>query len=633
MADVPTVAEPPKPQPQDEAEQVQYPKLKMQPLEHQQRVTNKLKSEDVPGQIAMHGLGTGKTFTAINSAQEGGRNLLAVTPASLRDNMRKEIEASGFSNPYKVVSYQEALNRAHDPEFQDFAHNSVMAVDEAHALGRAGSARSKLPGAINAGKKLFLTGTPIRNAPEEVAPLVNALEPGSLPEDPGEFRKKFTKTRKVPVGFWGWMKGVEPGKETVPTNLQDFEKAVKGKIDYHENVDRSDFPSFSEHVIETPMSHKQQSTYNFVMGKYPRLFYKIQHGIPLNKRETRNFQAFMSAPRQVANHPSPYNASATDEDAPKIKSIADEIQQRHEKDPNYRGVTYSSYLAAGAAPIARELERRGIPYRIFSGEQSEKERKQTIEDYNSGKVPHLIITKAGAEGLDLKGTKLMQITEPHWNEALINQARGRAIRYKSHSHLPENERHVEVQRFHSTPRKSWWETLTGQKRSKKMSADEYIYNLANQKRKMNEPFLRVLRGERAADVEKDIEKSAAVLGPCLRNSLAKVQEDPSHRLMMGPPGQPGDTAHFWTEDETGEVHEHTPAAVHPGYEYQGREVDPISVARQVGKVAIEKNASLALSDTGRMVDLEVSAMAAWLAEDAQKFAESIYEEVYYYGVA
>lgn len=508
--------------PKLEEPNLKTPKLNMDPLPHQKRVSKTLQDPNVKGQVAFWGLGTGKTLGAINAAHDLNAPLIAVTPAALRNNMKKEIAASGFKNPYHVMSYQEALKKVNDPVFQSQASDALVTYDEAHRAGRAESMRSKLPQILNAKKKLFLSGTPIRNEPHEIAPLVNAIEPGSLPNDPKEFKKKFIETREVPVGFWGRLKGVKPGKENRPVNLHEFEKGVRGKIDYHENVDRGDFPSFSESIVEVPMSNKQHAAYNFTMGKYPALAYKIKHGLPLTKRETKNFRSFMIGPRQVSNFPGAFNESAKDKDAAKITKIVDEVHQRHSKDPNYRGVTYSSFLDSGVNPISRELKRRGIPHAVFTGEQGDEERKRIIEGYNSGKIPHLLISGAGAEGLDLKGTKLMQITEPHWNEELIDQVRGRAIRYKSHAHLPDNERHVEVQRYHATPKRSLVDKLMRRSKPKQLGSDEYLYNLANEKRRLNDPFIRILKGETADDVSKDLEKrSEADLVAHYRESASK----------------------------------------------------------------------------------------------------------------
>lgn len=475
--------------------------LKMSPLPHQERVADQLGEQ--PGLIAYHGLGTGKTFTAINAAEKHQLPLLAITPASLRNNMRKEIENSGLSQPFKVLSYDEARRRLDDPDFKNFAENSLVAYDESHRMGRAESLRSELATKVPGQKKLFLTGTPMRNAPHEIAPMVNAIAPGTLPDTPEDFAAEYTPTREVPVGFWGRLRGVKPGREVTPVNIHEFEKKVGPLVDYHEAVDRSDFPSYSESIVEVPMSDRQQDTYDFTLGQYPQLAYKVRHGLPLNRAETKSFRAFLSGPRQVSNHPGSYNASATDEDAVKIRKAADEIQERFKTDPHFRGVSYSAFLETGIRPLSRELERRGIPYRVFTGEQKDKERQKIIEDYNTGQAPVLLISGAGAEGLDLKGTRLMQMLEPHWQEEQMNQVRGRGIRYKSHSHLPEDMRHVEVQRFHSVPKAGLMDRIMRRTRSTQQSIDEYLYQKAQEKRQLNETFLNPLRKQTKTSAAED----------------------------------------------------------------------------------------------------------------------------------
>jgi hypothetical protein len=54
------------------------------------------------------------------------------------------------------------------------------------------------------------------------------------------------------------------------------------------------------------------------------------------------------------------------------------------------------------------------------------------------------ITRAGAEGLSLKCVRAVHIMEPYWNEALLTQVKGRAIRIGSHLELPEEDRNVSI---------------------------------------------------------------------------------------------------------------------------------------------------------------------------------------------
>lgn len=462
---------------------------------------------------------THNTKTIVNAAHEHGLPLVAIVPASLRNNMKKELETSGFKHPSQVLSYEEALKKMKDPEFLEHASNSLVAFDEAHRGGSEIGQRQKLLKHLPSKKKILATATPARNSPSELGPLINSIHPGSLPDNESAFNKKFIETSTKPVGFAGWLTGQKGEKVRRPKNLHEFEHAIKGKVDFYQAADRSQYPTAEENIVDVPMAPKQQAAYEMVMGKYPMLWYKVKHGLPQTKRDEADFKAFMSGPRQVMNHPGPYNTSATDDDAPKIKAAVDEIEKRYKKDKNFRGVAYSGYLDTGVNPLSRELERRGIPHAMFTGEQDDTERKHIVESYNKGKLPVMLISGAGAEGLDLKGTKLMQILEPHWNEELVDQVRGRAIRYKSHMHLPPAERHVEVQRFHAVTAPSWFDRLVGRTRGTDQSADEYLYNKAQDKRQTLKPFLDILKGRTADDVEAELaqkhaEESSPAVIPC-----------------------------------------------------------------------------------------------------------------------
>ena len=102
-----------------------------------------------------------------------------------------------------------------------------------------------------------------------------------------------------------------------------------------------------------------------------------------------------------------------------------------------------------------------------------------VEDYNAGKTRVLLVSSSGTEGLDLKGTKLMQVMEPHFNNSKIEQVIGRGIRYKSHSHLPEQERQVAVQRFFTTHPKSLVQRIL--KTDGPMAAEQWLQQRADEK--------------------------------------------------------------------------------------------------------------------------------------------------------
>jgi superfamily II DNA/RNA helicase len=161
------------------------------------------------------------------------------------------------------------------------------------------------------------------------------------------------------------------------------------------------------------------------------------------------------------------------------------------QDPDFRGLIYSNYLESGIIPIARKLSSMGISNAVFTGDIGDQERRRIVEDYNKGKIKTLLISGAGAEGLDLRGTQLVQIMEPHWNNPRLDQVIGRAVRYGSHSHLPKEKQKVTVQRFFSRPQPSLLQRIG--LLSRDTGIDRYLHDLSMRKQKLVDQVLGVLR--------------------------------------------------------------------------------------------------------------------------------------------
>jgi hypothetical protein len=310
-----------------------------------------------------------------------------------------------------------------------------------------------------------------------------------VPLDRGTFDEKFVQEDLHQPGFFAkHFRGATPGVTYRIKNQDQFQKLVEGYVDYHAPSSEN-FPSVSHEIIEAPMDKEQQNYYDYAMGKAgPALRYKIKSGLPPSKAEAKSLNSFLSGVRQVSNSTKAYGGTGV---SPKIASATSEFMSRHDKDKNFKGLVYSNYLDSGLGSYSDELKKRNIAHALFTGSLSDKERRAAVDDYNSGKLKALLISGAGAQGLDLKGTKLVQLLEPHWNENRLEQATGRAARYKSHAHLPENERHVHVQRFHSTIPQGALGRLMGAK--KDLSVDQYLDQMSKEKEKLNNQFLDVLK--------------------------------------------------------------------------------------------------------------------------------------------
>jgi hypothetical protein len=177
---------------------------------------------------------------------------------------------------------------------------------------------------------------------------------------------------------------------------------------------------------------------------------------------------------------------------------------------------YKLVKKAGVWEESSEMK-AGVPaYATFTGKENAEERELARQIFNqdytdtfpqslkdSIKEHRLCIfmgTRAAAEGITLADVRRVQIMEPYWNPALIDQAIGRAIRICSHKKLPMDQRTVTVKMYMSvfTPEQS--KTNEGfnivpirrndmvlkryegdEPRETFMTADEYLYEVAYEK--------------------------------------------------------------------------------------------------------------------------------------------------------
>lgn len=460
--------------------------------EHQKRVVDKLDEND--GVIANHSLGSGKTLTALLAIQKmqqkhPEREHYFIAPASLTSNADKEIKKHKLKIDRKklhITTYDKAVNDADSISEKDLG---LVVLDEAHKIRNTGTKRHQGVSKIleKAHKRLLLTATPSYNKPSDIAPLVNAAAGKDvLPEDPKAFEDRYIgRTKEDPGFFRRVLLGVKPGERTVIKNKKELKGILNKYVDNYDAAEKNPeaFATKEEKVIKVPMSDEQTKYYRFAEGKVPwHIRYKIRHGLPLDKKESAHLNSFATGVRQVANTHAPYVMDKNRDDVitPKLKAAADSMEKGYRTDKHFRGVAYSNFLDAGLNQYSKELHNRGIPHTVFTGALSKTEKDKAVEDYNSGKVPVLLLSSSGGEGISLRGTKKVQIMEGHWNKSKIDQVIGRGIRFHSHDHLPKEERKVEVEHYQST----FPDGFFG--KSKEKTIDEFLWHMSRDKHKINE---------------------------------------------------------------------------------------------------------------------------------------------------
>lgn len=460
-------------------------------MPHQQRVIDRLKREDQPGLVLMHGLGSGKTRSSIEAYKALGLPAEVVVPAALKQNYVKELDKWIGEHPKDVHlrSQQEVARKGFGG---DSMAGKLMIVDEAH---RMRNEAGKLYGALrdsDASKRLLLSGTPIYNHPGDIAKLVNVAGGRTLlPEDKKSFEERYLDRRELPISVLHKMMGVAPGEEISLKRKDELRRIFSKYIDYYPGS-KENFPSVREETVRVPMAEKQTDIYRTLMKDIPWVLRKkVEMGLPPNKRELDKLLPFLTGARMISNTTAGFEEDPRRAVSPKISKAFEYLKNKMRDDPGYKGLIYSNYLESGVDPYKRLLTEAKIPFGEFSGKVKHSVREQLVRDYNDNKLKALLVSSAGGEGLDLKGTRLVQLLEPHFNNEKLKQVIGRAARYKSHTALSPEQRNVLVQHYLSSIEPTRAQRLLG---NKSTSTDEYLQSLADRKEKLNNQFLDLIKG-------------------------------------------------------------------------------------------------------------------------------------------
>lgn len=429
-------------------------KHKMELRPHQRAMVNHMIRN--PGGIAVFDVGTGKSLSAVMTIVCGLRlaelfghpdiPVNIVTPASLQDNMKKEMKAIGIKPTdkrfhfYTPTGYSKAYKR--NTIQQDHA---ILIIDEAHEyrkdykgqyginFGLKNPEEYQVDAVIESSKRawrrLLLTATPMYAHDYDMANLVTMARGKEL--HPDEYFRAWTSPQLLTETF--------------------------GNLFMFQGADQQFYPKVDEVEIRIPMTLE-----------YFRQYMRVEKNIREPGQGEQKSNAFYTKLRRFTNTIQPPLKM------PKVEEIL------LKREPT---LFYSEFLDSGADLLEAAAQKHEVPYRVISGKTPKAKRQEYVNLYNSGEVTLLILTKAAGQGLDTKGTRHIILLEKGWTRASEIQIIGRGVRYKSHWHLPKDQQQVTVWHLMivKPPRQmiqSWvrlrqisWNDDTG-----KPSVDEYMYN-------------------------------------------------------------------------------------------------------------------------------------------------------------
>jgi superfamily II DNA or RNA helicase len=325
-------------------------------------------------------------------------------------------------------------------------------------------------------KLIFLSATPIINDPFEIVPMFNMLH-GSilLPEDYDDFYNFYIDTDKLMV-----------------KNKEKFKNRIFGMVSYmgdwwksgglmkpDQIIKRDLFPDQLPTIIEyIPMSTQQFAGYSSARDLESEV--KAKKTVTkenLQKPKSNPGSTYRVASRQISNFLLPEIAKVKklneygftknidkltkehmtnlDIYSPKMKKILENVRKH-----SGLSVVYSSFVTGEGLRIFSEVliangwrmydpkkpKRSSEKIFVFiTGQVSAEERAYVISEFNrrenrdGEEIDMMLLSGAGAEGLDLKNVRSIHIMEPYWNYGRIEQIIARAVRYRSHDHFDNPE--------------------------------------------------------------------------------------------------------------------------------------------------------------------------------------------------
>lgn len=436
--------------------------------------------------------GAGKTLGTIASflnlrARGEAKVAIVLVPASLRVNF-----AEGGVKKFTTASYgiignrQEATARADmdvermgKKDFYIISHDMFRAnpdyylkktgadtviMDEMHRVKDPKSVLNDVIEKVGPRVRNFIgaTASPAMNKPFEAIELRNVI---SSPEERLS-QTKFTQKyiQRAPRDFWqrvrGWFGGKLTGEITGFRHKEELAK-ILGKAFHFAEPKTKGMPKKEVQVIDVPMTLQQEKNYHRIMLKKltSRERKILREGQLYPDREMIKILNKVMATRQLSNNArwvegdSPINAASQ---TPKMLRMIRDISDHLKKRPDGQIIVASNFVGSGVRLMEAMLLKKGITFGRYYGKGQEgitgETREQAIRNYNTGKIKVMIMSGAGAEGLDLPNTTMHLTMDPHYNPERITQQEARGIRRGGQAHIAPEKRKVIVKRYVSSPR-------------------------------------------------------------------------------------------------------------------------------------------------------------------------------------
>jgi hypothetical protein len=377
-------------------------------------------------------MGLGKTIQAIALAISkkevfGFEKVLVITPASLKEQWKREIERfsdetaeiveggpmqrraiyNGNGSYFKITNYEAVLR---DVMLLARFKPDLVILDEAQRIKNFSTKTAEAVKSIPRRHSVVLTGTPLENRLEDVYSIVQFLDPHLL-----------SPLWRFAAGHF-MLSRFKKGKILGYRNLDRLHKQLKPLVIRRrkEEVLR-ELPQELVNNYYLDLHHQQQKIHSgYLQALIPILNKKYLTPIDL-----RRIQELLVRMRMVCD--SVYLIDRKTHISPKLQElegIIDEmVVQNGRKMVIFSEWTTMTYL------IGRYLSEAGIGFVELSGKIEVKKRQALIDEFTSNpKCRVFLSTDAGGTGLNLQAADCVVNFELPWNPAKVRQRVGRVNR-------------------------------------------------------------------------------------------------------------------------------------------------------------------------------------------------------------
>ena len=387
------------------------------------------------GSLLADDMGLGKTlqtiallehYRALGRWRDEGPALV-VLPTSLITNWQREL--ARFAPELEVATYHgpgRALKHTRGAEVVLTSYGVVrsdgaklhrvawgaLVIDEAQQIKNDGAQQTAAVKELDAPIRIALSGTPVENRLAEYWSVLDFANPGYLGPLP-----QFKATYADPIE-----------QDRDPARLAMFRQVTAPFILRRLKTDRSvidDLPEKITQLEPVPLEREQAALYQQVVDTQVR---ELAAAEPHERRG--RMLKFMTAVKQVCNHPHHYLKRGTRDAAASGKSLRLIELVEAALAGEERVLVFTQYREMGELLVDMLRERFGFAPPFLHGGLTRDERDAMVAGLQDGSGPPVLLLsiKAGGTGLNLTAANHVVHYDLWWNPAVESQATDRAFR-------------------------------------------------------------------------------------------------------------------------------------------------------------------------------------------------------------